>query len=917
MIQVMFFLRFRTQLRRIRTEMIASLEKGIVEALEAAGGKVLQERRLFSAVFDEGALGFWLDMLFVIRTIIEKLEKVNQEIQGYSCVFSQDIPDYDMERLCRTLALEAEETGIWCSPKLRKFLDPYVDFAPPLSPETNGRIIDRSLVMDYVRIKNIKPLAESPADRYFLYTKTERAITRGARQNAVLLGPEFIGKREGLYHYCAGILEDIPPLVIRFGSGGRGLCCYGDAWRTPRLRSFIAGHIQPAALEELDALEAIIFRERLRNELSKYIVQKGRDFLQLVLKSYIAAVRKNAKMPVVILENIHRADEFVARIFIDTYTVLQPEIKSVLIYGTCTGEERLKFWGGIFPRIIKFSSGDLLPLSFPEIPPDLWEFSYAIYLLGMFFPGILIPRLLEEEGKNPLMISLVFAMLSRLGVVDYTENPIPRGRDFALRAEAALGERKGKVQALVRRRLLSWVRTGRLRPCFNLLRILVKLGEDGGDELILKTICGDIINGTYEDIERTIEEGDFERITGSSRSPALLYIFKTLKALNYGNEAGINAAFQAPAPEEAGPLYYDMQILLNLTSYYLGINDTKNALETVKKAMLLSQEKNENSSRAYRLFSLVNLIKGQIGEAVEYISFSIENAEKTDQADELAVAAYYGAGIQFLFGNISKAQRLARQAEEAASVCGQGRWADRALFLRGKLFFETGRYQDALDIFRFLERYPSGISSGEKEHVLSAWIFRTSLYLKQSITEKINIFEGDFSLFELEAAYLTGDYQRALELAGQLSSVLPGTNLLYAEQPDWRSGFAQCETLIVPLGELRHHIISTYQSLAIGRLSAVSPEGSKNAVQYMQRLTRNEILPDMEPQEVFYFYALYRVLQDAGASQIDMNTAVSMAFKRLQRRASRIDDPETKRDFLNLNHWNKALGLVAKEYKLI
>jgi tetratricopeptide (TPR) repeat protein len=556
---------------------------------------------------------------------------------------------------------------------------------------------------------------------------------------------------------------------------------------------------------------------------------------------------------------------------------------------------------------------------FPEMPPDLWEFSYAVYLLGMFFPGILIPRLLEEEGKNPLMLSQVFSILSRLGVFDYAENPVPRGRDFLLRAEAVLGERKNGIQALVRRRLLSWVNAGRLRPCFNLLRILVKLGEEGGDELILKTVCEDISNGTYEDIERTIAEGNFDHVIGAARSPVLLYIFNTLKALNYGNEDDINAAFQIPAPEETGPPYYNLQILLNLTGYYLGINDIKSALETVKRAMLLSQEKQENSSRAYRLFSLVNLVKKQTGEAMEYISFSIENAEKTEQADELAVAAYYAAGIQYLYGNISKAQRLARQSEEAASACGQGRWADRALFLRGKLFFETGRYQDALDIFRFLERYPSGLSSGEKEHVLSAWIFRASVYLGQAGPGKppAAVSEGDFSLFEIEAAYFAGDYQRTLDLAGKFSSGLPGMDFLYTEQPDWRSGFAQCETLVVPLGELRHHIISTYQSLALGQMGAAFPEGGKNAVQHMRRLTRNEILPDMDPQEVFYFYALYRVLQDAEANQIDMNTAVSMAVKRLQRRASRIDDPETKRNFLNLNHWNRALGLVAKEYKLI
>jgi hypothetical protein len=42
-----------------------------------------------------------------------------------------------------------------------------------------------------------------------------------------------------------------------------------------------------------------------------------------------------------------------------------------------------------------------------------------------------------------------------------------------------------------------------------------------------------------------------------------------------------------------------------------------------------------------------------------------------------------------------------------------------------------------------------------------------------------------------------------------------------------------------------------------------------------------------------------------------------MAFKRLQRRASRIDEVEIRRDFLSLPRWNGALSLAAKEYKLI
>jgi hypothetical protein len=42
-----------------------------------------------------------------------------------------------------------------------------------------------------------------------------------------------------------------------------------------------------------------------------------------------------------------------------------------------------------------------------------------------------------------------------------------------------------------------------------------------------------------------------------------------------------------------------------------------------------------------------------------------------------------------------------------------------------------------------------------------------------------------------------------------------------------------------------------------------------------------------------------------------------MAFKRLQRRAGRIDDIVTRRAFLSNQYWNKILFNTAKAYKLI
>jgi hypothetical protein len=59
------------------------------------------------------------------------------------------------------------------------------------------------------------------------------------------------------------------------------------------------------------------------------------------------------------------------------------------------------------------------------------------------------------------------------------------------------------------------------------------------------------------------------------------------------------------------------------------------------------------------------------------------------------------------------------------------------------------------------------------------------------------------------------------------------------------------------------------------------------------------------------------VFQESGAAEVDMNTAVSMAFTRLQTRASRIDDVDLKRTFLTQNRWNEAMNQAAKKHKLI
>ena len=562
------------------------------------------------------------------------------------------------------------------------------------------------------------------------------------------------------------------------------------------------------------------------------------------------------------------------------------------------------------------------------MPRELWEISYGFSLLGKYFPVFFFSRILAEEGIGLAMFEKALDMFVSLGVADTREDPRPRIPGFASRVEYFLDDhRKEKVRVLVRNRILAWIRAGKIRPCFNLLKILCELGWERNNELILMAIRGDISNGTYLGIDEALRKNSFNLLVGEDNALELRYIFQTMKALVHGDKVQIRKAFEQPVPGTAGlkPFSgYRAQIQANLVSYHLGMKELDAASETVKKAMLLNQSLSEAAVPAYRLFSLVNLSKQQIDEALEYFSFALDHAERMKQFDELGIAAYFAAGAQFLFGNLARAERYVLQSEQSSRALGKGEWADRSRFLRGKLRFEVGHYEEALEIFESLRR--GGGEGGiprDKDLTISAWSYRARVFLAASGGGKFEkppmprFLKGDALLFEIEACYLAGDYKRVLALTAESKEAcMMDDDFLFTEQPDWRSGFAQCELLSISGNVLWERMISVYAALARCHLTT-SPEEKTDILNSMQRFMRDEFIPDVDPNAAVYLYVWYLILQASGAAQVDKNTAISMAFKRLQLRASRIDDPETRRDYLNLHYWNGALSLAAKEYKLI
>jgi hypothetical protein len=391
-----------------------------------------------------------------------------------------------------------------------------------------------------------------------------------------------------------------------------------------------------------------------------------------------------------------------------------------------------------------------------------------------------------------------------------------------------------------------------------------------------------VFNGTYKGIEKAIDEGYFDSAVGLHNAPFYAYIYKTLKALVWGDGKEIHLAYREnilPLSAASGKPFYQGCLAhaeANLAAYYIGSRNIETASESVRKVMIINRNLGEDAIPAYRLFSLVNLSRQRIDDALEYISFALDRAERSKQWEEVFLSCYFASVINLLYGNISKAERLALKAEETAFALGQQMWGMRARFLRGRLFFETGRYGIALQIFEIC----SFCESAEyMTNTVNAWICRTKSFMYSSPEEGALLKGSDARIFEIEAAYFSNDYKRAETLALNFLSSKAGNSsgndlsgdescadlqedFIFTEQPDWRSGFSQCEYILQPEKRPGTKLVRVYLAMAQCALHP-SPQAMADILGWMQRFMRDELLPEADPNDAVYFYAWYSILSGA------------------------------------------------------
>ncbi|OHE74747.1 MAG: hypothetical protein A2413_17945 [Treponema sp. RIFOXYC1_FULL_61_9] len=945
------------------------LERTVAGALRDSGGTVSSSSGIISASFDDEVLAFWLDLMTALEGIDGAIARADKELMGRSCLVATGEGEKDKRKaMLFTLSQRGDSGGIWCERAIAARLSSYASFG------ADGDVMQ--LVSIFPR-----PVP-SAAVSYWIRPRVaeDLSVLLGGDRSAVsgpvaVLGQPHSGKRQAVRCVLEKMLGGFPAYVVNFGCGGASPACFADA-----ITDEIAVLMDSVADKKRDRAAADKFRraqaDRLRETCSRATFDSFAAAFAAVADDYIAACDARKLPAAFVLENFHLANGDAARLAVRVLGAVSAAGRAMVVL-TGTGPETLRAWresplhavrvarveppsraeiavmataagGGDADSLAGFDAlvlracedaargglgaarrvlvgwihdPDGFPVRVPEaLTDDLLEIAYAARQLRSAFPAAGLEPIFRAEGKPAGTWRRALVSLADLGVITSVADPEPAIACFDAFVEARIPRKCESIRSLVRRVLLDAAEAKRLLPSYGLLREIARLGGGAGDDLALDAIEEEVSLGTGSNVLSAITEGHFEAAVGKRLASSLESLVRTRNVLSSASEADIRSIFAAVQPMVHPSLRYEACAAIDRASFDLAAGDSDGAAALGKRAILLLQDRKDSRdiARAYRIIALVELSREKVSDAIDYIGFAAESADHAGEAAEAVLVDACSACIQFVWGNLGKAEREIASAGRRAAALNLDRWERWSRFFGARLRFETGRYQEAMEILDSIAANAGSRLEEAEKRILDAWSFRTRAYASSPYADLESRLDrsGDASFFAIEARFIEGDFKRSVEAADAFltrpqapSGVRPFCS---PELPDWSSGFAMIEDRVAAAEGARERLARSFRALSLSALGS-----GLEARDELRRLVKDERLSELDPNAAFYSFAYSRALKAAGADVVDAGTALSVAFKRLQRRSSRIDEPEAKRSFISLSRWNVQIYADAKAHNLI
>ncbi len=354
--------------------------------------------------------------------------------------------------------------------------------------------------------------------------------------------------------------------------------------------------------------------------------------------------------------------------------------------------------------------------------------------------------------------------------------------------------------------------------------------------------------------------------------------------------------------------------------FHLRIGDLPTGFSLLKKSLLEAQETDNKplEVRAESEIGLALLRKGRIDEGHEYFDIASRLADKTGSSYLIALTAGLDAVSLFLLGNLTGVRGALDRGWAACEKGGLQHGKVQFSFLRARTEFDLGNYDGASEALERALAVVDRYRLLEAEPVLLSWKGRSEAYagrtsVAQSLLEALPP-SAERGYFLAETHYFQHEYDQARALIREARELLKPTQPFGSgEKADWSTGFAGVEDRALgqpgALGVLGNQI-EAFGWLVEGSLG-------EEAATPFQNLLGRKFLLELDPASAMIYYWYYRVLPQDDAQMAQRLTLLGRCLKDVQTRASRIEDPTQRQDYVSRPLWNARFAQDARKLKLL
>jgi len=559
------------------------------------------------------------------------------------------------------------------------------------------------------------------------------------------------------------------------------------------------------------------------------------------------------------------------------------------------------------------------------LPLEYAELLFALRLgEGVLTDGFM-EDFLRDSGYAAGIRSIVYGTLFELGLVTKGERPRIASAGAARRCEDAIPDRGSAMRESFASRLLELREKGLIIPSVALYRRVIsdsaqrRADDADGLALVLDCISADAVYGP-----RGPAAGESPRMPLEPMADFLAGYCASDREASLDALDRLEAAVRSSALRGKGGKIAAAAADLARAAFEYADGKAAGAASRAKGALMGLQDlgARQAEAKAHRLLGLCALAQGQVQEGADYLSNAYDIASVFPEPLECILSATAEAAADFALGDLGRAGSRADAAAVWAASAFRADWESICAFIKGRVAFETGRYDSAEERFGLVRSVARVYGQSEASKRAEIWTGRAAAFAGEAMRarEILSRFVDDAEAlwFLAELEYREGAPARALPLLEEALAVAPVGGFSPADAFDWSSGYSSLEGRAVGFFGKRSYLRDQMAAFAEFATGMSDPEGKGLAsADRLASMAREERLSALHPAAHLYLFYRYLILERATPSSMEGASALSKAFKALQLRSTRMGEAALKDGFLEANRWNRALLEAARSRKLL